>query len=101
VKLGLHLPSERASKEILRSARQHGFEPTTSPADMHGYLKVFKDRLRAKVRQVPSPQPFFVKFGADPTPFAQHYAAEDGPCGIPMDPTLTMVIPSRRRHSEA
>ena len=100
VKVGMHLPSEKAAKEVLRAAVQHGFEQKTGQ-EMYGWLKAFKDKLRQLVRKAPQPQPFVVNFGADAVKLEHLYEQDDPPCKLQRDATIVTTIPCRRSNLEA
>ena len=69
----MHLPSEQAAKEIVRSAAQVGLEVDQA----HGVLKEFKAALKKKVRVSERASNFLVNFTM-PDPDA--YEADDPPC---------------------
>lgn len=100
VKVGLHLPSEKAAKEVLRAAVQHGFDQKAGH-EMHQWLKAFKDKLRQLVRKAPQPQPFVVNFGSDVTKLEHLYEKDDPPSKLQRDASITTTIPCRKSNLEA
>ena len=87
----MHLPSEQAVKEIVRSAAQVGLEVDQA----HGVLKEFKAALKKKVRVSERPSNFVVNFTM-PDPDA--YEADDPPCGRTKNIDFRPTIPLRSTH---
>ena len=87
----MHLPSEQAAKEIVRSAGQVGLDVDQA----HGVLKEFKTALKKKVRVSERPSNFVVNFTM-PNPDA--YEADDPPCGLTKDLDFRPTIPCRSTH---
>lgn len=90
----MHLPSEQAAKEIVRSAGQLGLDVEQA----HGVLKEFKHALKKSVRKAEKPSAFVIKFTM---PDINAYEADDPPCGLTKDLDFRPTIPCRSTHTMA
>ena len=81
VKLGMHLPSEQAVKEVLRAAQACGLD--VENCNKLDVVRRFKAILRAKVRQVGRPEKHVVEYPTDPMLLEgwEEIYGDDRPCG--------------------
>lgn len=81
VKLGMHLPSEQAVKEVLRAAQACGLD--VENCNKLDVVRRFKAILRAKVRKVGRPEKHVVEYPTDPMLLEgwEEIYGDDRPCG--------------------
>ena len=99
VKLGLHLPTEKTMKEIVRAAGQHGFAQVDEPGTAFGVLKLFKEKLRYAVRKAARHSPHIIQYMAPPQ--MKWYEEGDGPCMVPKCLNYHADIPLRKTNANS